>query len=189
MKRSVALLVTGLTSLSTLQGCSSSYQPAQSPRIVTVIRGGTPVFVKDGTSYGSPLFGSGLVDAVRGNPRAEDEARTGRNLAIGGFVFDMAGLGSEIGALATIRPDTPGNSHNNDVSFGLLIAGLVGVTVGSVMLIAAPPHIYDAVNIYNDGLEAPVPILVPLPPTALPPAALPPAALPPPVADPRSIHQ
>lgn len=172
MKRGVALLVTGLTFLSTLQGCSSSYQPARSPRIVIVMKGGAPSFVKDGTSYGSPLFGSGLVDAVHGNPRAESEARVGRNLAIGGFVFDMVGFGSEIAGLAAVRPDTQGNPHNNDVPVGLLLGGLASLTVGTVLFLTAPPHIYDAVNIYNDGLDAQVPILVPLPPSTLPPPAL-----------------
>ena len=136
-----------------VQGCSSSYQPARSPRIVTVIDGGSPVFVKDGTSYGGPLFGGGVVDAVRGNPRAEAEARAGRNLTIAGFVVDMAGLGSDIAGLATIKPNS--SNSDNTLSLGLILGGLVGVTVGSVLLLAGPPHTYDAINIYNDGLDAP----------------------------------
>ena len=66
-----------LVSTAALAGCSSSYEPARSPRIVTVMEGGVPHFVKDGRDYGGPLFGGGLVHAVQGNPRAEAEACTG----------------------------------------------------------------------------------------------------------------
>jgi hypothetical protein len=155
MARSVALFLTCLTvaSLPIVQGCSSSYQPARSPRIVTVIDGGGPAFVKDGVNYGGPLFGGGVVDAVRGNARAEGEARTGRNLTIAGFVVDMAGLGSDIAGLATIRPN--GSNADNGLSLGLVLGGVVGVAVGSALLFAGPPHTYDAINIYNDSLDAP----------------------------------
>ncbi len=88
------LMIVGALSL--VIGCSSSYEPVRSPRIVTVVESGMPTFVKDGQSYGSPMFGSGLVDAVQGNPRATQQARLGRNLAIGGFVLDLAGLGTEV---------------------------------------------------------------------------------------------
>src|SRR5450755_4367702 len=54
--------------------CSSGYEPARSPRIAMVVDGGTPTFVKDGTRYRSTFFAGGLVDAVRGNPRAEEQA-------------------------------------------------------------------------------------------------------------------
>ena len=155
MTRDVVSLLACLTvaSLPIIQGCSSSYQPARSPRIVTVIDGGGPAFVKDGIDYGGPLFGGGVVDAVRGNPRAEGEARTGRNLTIAGFVVDMAGLGSDVAGLATIKPN--GSNADNNLSLGLILGGVVGIAVGSVLLLAGPPHTYDAINIYNDSLGAP----------------------------------
>src|SRR5947207_14437074 len=86
-----------LLGLVVLQGCSSSYEPAKSPRIVTVIEGGQPTFVKNGERIGGPAFGSGLVEAVEGNPEAEHHATVGRNLVLGGFVLDLVGLGSVIG--------------------------------------------------------------------------------------------
>jgi hypothetical protein len=137
----------------TLVGCSSSYEPARSPRIVTVMEGGAPHFVKDGMDYGSPLFGGGLVDAVEGNARAEAEARTGRNLTIAGFVFDVAGLGSELTGLVVLEQER----GRSNTGLGLTLAGLAGVLIGSTLLISAPPHMYDAVNIYNDGLGRDVP--------------------------------
>jgi hypothetical protein len=155
MTRGVVSLLACLTVAASpiIQGCSSSYQPARSPRIVTVIERGGPAFMKDGVNYGGPLFGGGVVDAVRGNPRAEGEARTGRNLTIAGFVVDIAGLGSAVTGLATLKPN--GSNADNNLSLGLVLGGLVGVAVGNVLLFAGPPHTYDAINIYNDSLDAP----------------------------------
>ena len=142
------LLALGLLCL--LIGCSSSYQPARSPRIVTVVESGMPTFVKDGRSHGGPALGVGLVDAVRENPRAERQARLGRNLAIGGFVLDIAGLGTEVAGLAEVDAHRGGD---RSLGLGLLFGGLGGVIAGTILLLNAQPHMYDAVNIYNDGLD------------------------------------
>ena len=131
--------------------CSSGYEPARSPRISTVMESGWPTFVKDGTRYGNPAFGVGLVHAVQGNPRAEEQARIGRNLAIGGFVVDMAGLGSEIGGLVALQHDQD-RREPSALSTGLIFGGLGAVIVGTVLLLSSQPHIFDAVNIYNDGV-------------------------------------
>jgi hypothetical protein len=139
------------------QGCTTSYEPARSPRIETVVEGGQPTFVKDGVHFGGPVWGSGLADAVHGNPRAEHHARVGRNLIVGGFVVSLAGLGAEIGGLVVLAKDnnssTAGDS-NSGVAAGLVIGGVVVALTGCVMMLAGQPHIYDAINIYNDGIAA-----------------------------------
>lgn len=166
------------------QGCSSSYEPARSPRIVTVIEGGQPTFVKNGEHFGGPAFGSGLAEAVEGNTEAEHQATVGRNLVLGGFVLDLVGLGSMIGGTVVLaKNDTSTEPQSNTAGTALLLGGVVAALAGSVMILAGQPHIYDAVNIYNDGLERPVaPVLTaPLPmapPTATPPTTLPPGASP-----------
>ena len=134
--------------------CSSGYEPARSPRIAIVVEGGSPAFVKDGTRSGSTLFGGGLVDAVRGNPRAEEQARIARNLTIGGFVLDLAGFGSEVGGVVALAHEPGSNGHSSALGAGLLLGGLGAVLAGTIMLISAPPHVYDAVNIYNDGVDS-----------------------------------
>jgi len=137
-------------------GCTSSYEPARSPRIETVVDGGQPTFVKDGVHFGGPVWGSGLADAVHGNPQAEHHARVGRNLIVGGFVVSLAGLGVEIGGLvvsAKANSSTAADS-NSGVGTALVIGGLVVVLTGGVMMLAGQPHIYDAINIYNDGIQA-----------------------------------
>ena len=164
--------------LSLLAGCSSSYEPARSPRIETVVDGGQPTFVKDGERVGSLTFGTGLVDAVQGNPRAEHHARVGRNLIVGGFVFELAGLGGEIGALAVLAHDrSQGETQASALAVGLLIGGLVATTTGIVMIFAGRPHLYDAINIYNDGVAG-CPPAVPAAPLATTASAPAPAAPP-----------
>jgi hypothetical protein len=143
--------------LPAIQGCSSSYEPARSPRIAVVAEGSGPVVVKDGQHYGSLMLG-GVVDAAQGNARAEREARVGRNLAIGGLVFDLAGLGSTTAAIVVqAQRNRPSDPQPSAAATGLLIGGLVGVTVGTILLLSSPPHTYDAITIYNDSLDPPPP--------------------------------
>lgn len=161
----------GLLGLSFAVGCSSRYEPARSPRIVTVMDAGTPTFVKDGEHIGAVGFGGGLADAVRGNPRAEHEARVGHNLVVGGFILDIAGLGTLVGAEAALAQQRSTDRTSN-VPVVLAIGGAAAIITGSILLIAGQPHIYDAVNLYNDGIDpqlryAPPPmVLVPAPPFA-----------------------
>jgi len=166
----------GLLGLSFVVGCSSRYEPARSPRIVTVMDAGTPTFVKDGERIGAVGFGGGLADAVRGNPRAEHEARVGHNLVVGGFVLDIAGLATLIGAEAALAQQRA-TDRPTGLPVGLALGGAAAIITGSILLIAGQPHIYDAVNLYNDGIDPqlryPPVLLVPAPPLA--PAPLAPA--------------
>ncbi|HEY0467471.1 MAG TPA: hypothetical protein VGC79_24895 [Polyangiaceae bacterium] len=147
-----------LMALLLTQGCSSSYEPARSPRITTLVRGGYPTFVKDGQRIGSPAFGTGLVDAVRDNPRAEHHARVGRNLIAAGWVTYLVGLGTGIGGIAVLAHDnTTLSTQQSNVGTALLLTSAATLLAGGVLLLCGQPHIYDAVNIYNDGLEARVP--------------------------------
>jgi len=153
MRRVLGVLLT----LIFTQACTSSYEPARSPRIATVMDGGQPTFVKDGQHFGSQVWGTGLVDAVEGNPRAEHHARVGRNLIAGGFALSIVGLATEIGGLVVAVHDqdqSPGHSSASGLAVGLIVGGLVAALAGGVMIGAGQPHIYDAINIYNDSLEA-----------------------------------
>jgi hypothetical protein len=143
----------GLLALVCTCACSSAYEPVRSPRIAVVMDGGTPTAVRDGTHYGNFAFGTGLVNAVQGNPRAEVQARIGRNLMIGGFVLDIVGLGSEFAGVIALQQDQD-RDKPSALATGLVIGGLGAVVAGTVLLLAGPPHIYDAVNIYNDGVDA-----------------------------------
>ena len=106
------------------QACTSSYEPARSPRIATVIDGGQPTFVKDGVHFGSQVWGTGLVDAVHGNPRAEHHARVGRNLIAGGFVLSLVGV--NLGFYAGVT---------GQVSMLAILVSLIGVVLAVLNLV------------------------------------------------------
>jgi len=156
----------GLLAVSCTIGCTSSYEPARSPRIATVVDGGQPTFVKDGVHFGSQVWGTGLVDAVASNAQAQHHARVGRNLIAGGFVLSLAGLGSEIGGLVVWVNESNGQGGDaSGLAIGLLVGGLAATITGTALIMSGQPHIYDAINIYNDGLDAQRPVA----PTALGP--------------------
>jgi hypothetical protein len=142
-----------LASCALTQGCSSGYEPARSPRVQMVIDDGALSFVRDGERYHNGFVtGSGAMDAVSGNPHAEAEARTARNLQIGSFVFGVAALGSATGALAVAGTNDGAQRHEATVN-GLLISTLVCELVTLGLAFSSMPHLYDAVNIYNDDLD------------------------------------
>jgi hypothetical protein len=140
--------VAGLLMLS-VTGCSTSYRPADSPRISTALSGGSPTFFRDGKEYPGGLFFGGVEDAVHGNPRAEDEARTAHRLMVGGFVVGLVGDGTAVAG--AVLASTP---QRQDVGLGLALGGLTVAIVGLVLMANAPPHMYDAINIYNDSIGA-----------------------------------
>ena len=150
MRRGLAVLLTLVFS----QACTSSYEPARSPRIATVIDSGQPTFVKDGVHFGSAVWGTGLVDTVQSSPQAQHHARVGRDLIAGGFALSLAGLGSEIGGVVVLAQDTNEPSGKaSGLAIGLLVGGIAAALAGSFMIMSGQPHVYDAINIYNDSLE------------------------------------
>jgi hypothetical protein len=193
-RRSLGLLAALLAA-----GCSSSYRPAVGPRIATGLKGGTVTFYKEGKEYPIGVFGAGVVDVVRGNRRAEEEARTARGLIIGGTVCTLSGLATVGAGIAVTATASDQHDTQANVGLGLILGGLVVETVGLVLDLNASPHVYDAVAIYNDGLPpiqyppratVPAPQPAPFPPPAtvpapqpapFPPPATVPAPFPPPV--------
>ena len=111
---------------------------------------GPGTFVRDGQHYSGFLPGSSLLDAVRGNPRAEHEARAARNLELGSWLAALSAAGTLTGAVIADSDNT--HSHDN-LATGLLITSLVCDTVGFVLAVSSVPHVYDGMNIYNDDLE------------------------------------
>jgi hypothetical protein len=162
----------GLLLALTTTACSSSYVPARSPRVATVWSAGYPSYFRDGVEYPSGMLLDGVEDAVQGNPRAEEEARTAHHLMIGGFVCELAGLGA-LGSGIALTASNPPGSTANQAGIGLLIGSIAASVTAIVLFMNAPPHAYDAVNIYNDGIDArlrpappfaTVPMPVPMPP-------------------------
>jgi hypothetical protein len=149
--------VLSLALLST--ACSETYIPANSPRIAVVSDG----YYRDGRKYSRGFFGEGVEDVVRGNPRAEAEAKHGVNLMVGGFSLVVGGAvlgGSGVALAATSESRT-----SQAVGAGLLVGGIAAYVTGLVLTLSGVPHLFDAVNIYNDAVAEPWQ----MPPTPAPP--------------------
>lgn len=176
-------------------GCgAATYIPRPSPRIQVVSEGTSLALVKNGRSYPLNLFGSNLDDVVEGNPKAESEAHEYRSKAVTSFVLSTVGsVSAGVGAGLLI-----GDELQSSPSSSLLIGSLVMALGGAVLSIVggtigsnAQPHLWNAINIYNDGLPIAYPAWhpqaaypgyppssmpfpgIPLPATAAPPPSSP----------------
>ncbi len=192
-----------------LTGCATTYLPRASPRVQMVTENGSPALVKNGQSYSLGVFGSNLEDVVAGNPEAEAEARSYHTKSVTGFVLSTVGLVSAGLGTGFLVDNELSSNPSSSIRTGSLTAALGGLVlsiVGSAVGGSAQPHLWNAINLYNDGLPtAPAPWagrggypgypgapgapgynVAPLPPSAIP---LPPptdlAPAPPPVPAPR----
>src|SRR5688572_26859951 len=194
----VVALVSALSVVST-GGCASSYQPAPGPRIAAVMADGELTLVRDGHSFNAGFFGGGVVEAVEGNSAALEHAHTYRQYTIAGWTLYIGGLGLGLTGIglsqAGARNDDPGQRQTGDV---LMLAGLAALVTGAGLLIGAQPHLWDAINLYNDEVDRrlrssywPVPSVPPYrvppvltQPTLAPPTPAPPTPAPPTLAPP-----
>jgi hypothetical protein len=129
-------------------GCATSHVPQQSPRVVFTMDGGAVKLTRDGKSFG--IFEAD--QAVAGNAEAEAEARTYRHRTTAGLIADFAGLGLIIGG--SVVAHSGSSSTRNDVGAGLVVGGLASIAVALPLVFTGLPHLYDAVNIYNDALAS-----------------------------------
>jgi hypothetical protein len=86
---------------------------------------------------------------VRGNPQAEEHARTARALAIAAAVLDLVAAGSLGGGLYVA---TQHDSESQILGVGFASAGAACLLTGAILAVVAIPHKMDAINIYNDGV-------------------------------------
>lgn len=139
-----------------LAGCGASiYHPRPSPRIQVTSEGSSLVLVKNGRSYGTGIFGNGIEEAVKGNARAEEEAHTYQSQGTAGFVLGLLGSLTSAGGAALlvgneVQP-TPSNALRGG-ALGMAFGGLALSIVGNVLTNGSQPHLWNAVNLYNDGL-------------------------------------
>ncbi|MCC6217573.1 MAG: hypothetical protein IT376_22130 [Polyangiaceae bacterium] len=135
----------------TAAACSTSYGPARSPRIAVVQSGGVPVLVRDGRSHAPGLFGGGLVDAVEGDAAATQHAESYQALLTGGFIGNLTGVACATGTLVLVAAD---RHPDPGAVTGTLLCAVAGLIVGASLVTAAQPYLWDAVNTYNDGVDA-----------------------------------
>lgn len=158
-------------------GCFSSGHAGRDPRKVYVtIQDGQRGYTKAGQFHREWGFGGSLVDVVGDHPEAARAARTFRGRAVGGFLMAMGGLLCMPTALATGLAGSIDDDDGLSSTYGYIIIGCgVLAIAGTVYLASGMPYQLDAVNIYNDAVDAQG---VPWPPPPAP--QLPPVQLGPP---------
>lgn len=142
-----------------LGGCGGAvYQPRPSPRIQVVPEGGGVTLVKNGQIQPLGFFGGGLEDAVRGNPRAEEEARTFGSKTVAASVLGILGVGTAVAGGIVVGSNEANvfngraNDTANAVGFGLLAGGVVFALISSLVRVSANANMWNAINLYNDGI-------------------------------------
>jgi hypothetical protein len=135
-------------------GCSSSYTPRAGRRLSIVLSGGQIAYVRDGRMIEHGILGGGLVDAVEGVPQAEEAARIYHRRTVGGFLVGIGGIlcsSLAFGRAVSVAEGDHDASTELTVSLGCFAASMAGFAyMGS-----GAPYLYDAINIYNDSVDAP----------------------------------
>lgn len=138
-------------------GCTSSYIPQARGKVAVILKDGKPAYARDGQIYEHGLLGGGLIEVVRGNPRAEEAAHEYRSRIGTGFLVGFAGLvcmtvATTVGISRSnfIEPDNRDNAET--WLLGALGCGVVSM-IGFGYAITAEPHRWDAINMFNDDAD------------------------------------
>jgi hypothetical protein len=151
----IALSVTGCVA-------TSNYKPANSPR-VSVTDGG---IYKNGKKYND------LLDAVADNPRALEEARTAKSIAMTGnwLAVGAVAVGAAGGVTLATNENSTTKVTGQSLLAGAIVVGIVALFVGT----SAGPHWLNAIKIYNDDVDAKMHVKRPAPAPTGTPATPPP---------------
>jgi hypothetical protein len=138
--------------------CTSTYQPRPGPRVSMVLVSGQPHLQRSGRLYPISLTGPELGAAVADNPRALAHVQTYQQMSTQGLVAGLGGavlmvVGPSI-ALATSMDDRGSISDAGaGAALGTFAAGIALYVMGMGWIMQGQPHLYDAINVYNDDLE------------------------------------
>jgi hypothetical protein len=138
-------------------GCSSTYMPRPGPRLSVVMDEGRLAYVRDGKKFEGGWLGGDIEGAVQGNPVAEEYARDFKSGMVAGFATTMVASALVVaGAVVTGVEEGPSTGRATVPVTGLAMmgAGLVVDLIGLVLVARATPHLWDAVNAYNDRAGA-----------------------------------
>ncbi|MBI5609864.1 MAG: hypothetical protein HY902_13410 [Deltaproteobacteria bacterium] len=138
--------------------CSSAYTPRRSAALKLLMENGQPTLLKNGSYTPMGMFGGGLVEAVAEHPQALEYAEAYRDGTVWGFGTAIAG--AVVMGLSPLALAADGNANNRGpsdqaVNTTLAVAGvgLIAYCVGLAMVVDAQPHMFDAINRYNDAVE------------------------------------
>src|SRR5580700_4013526 len=153
MHRPSAAAVAGLVSCSL--GCSSVYMPRPGPRLAVTMDEGRLAYVRDGKRFEGGWLGGDIEEAVRGNPQAEEYAHDFKSGVVAGFATTMIASAVIVGGVVVtgIEEGAPANRNSVPVT-GLAMMG-AGLIIDLILVTRAAPHLWDAINAYNDGVAPP----------------------------------
>lgn len=139
-----------------LTACSTAYVPRRTSRLALVMDGGRHQLDRNGQRYELGLFGGELEEAVAPNAQAMDHAASFRQQLLSGFVLGIASS-IPIGVGVGMTLDDSRRGRDNVLGPSLLLGGLVAYAVGMGLIVGAQPHLYDAINTYNDWVDVGMP--------------------------------
>jgi len=142
------------------EACAGGYlpRPTRHARLVQDYSG--HAVYKDGIRYDVGFFGDGLTTALADNPHAHayaqqyyDDNRNGILL----YVLGLFGIvGSPVVAFSGNNDSQRASGSQIGTMLGLMGVGLASSTAGIVVLAQAPQRLHDAINVYNDDIDAPL---------------------------------
>lgn len=135
-------------------GCSSAYIPRRSAHLSMRMDSGSLAYERDGKKFAGGLFGGNLEEAVQGVPLAEKYAAEYKTGVTGGFVLILAGAAGVVAGTSLDASEY--NQRGSSVpGWSTIGAGIVAYAAGLIWMLSSQPHLFDAVNAYNDGVDAP----------------------------------
>ncbi len=137
-------------------GCTSDYLPRPGPRLSMTMDSGKIMYVRDGKKYEGGFLGGDIEDAVQGNRRAEEYASEYKTGMVTGFALTMiSAAGLVAGAVLTGTEAGNQESVSRSPLPGVLVLGgsLVLDVAAIIVLMNAQPHLFDAINAYNDDVK------------------------------------
>ncbi len=138
-------------------GCYRSTKTIPAGRqLVEVTINGQLCYVRDGQRIRHGWFGGGLVEAVEANKEAKDAAGTYFRRNAAGKIAYVAAATLALTAFGIgYRPDTDSDDYHGFSTSGLVLLGVSvsSLTVGGILYTSAQSYRYEAINIYNSGIE------------------------------------
>lgn len=122
------------------------------------MQGGTPVYIREGRVFPGGGFGGDLHEAVEGNQEAESYAKSYRTGMVAGVTTALVGIASTVGGSILYLSNSSGPENERDgtaqaIGGTMALSGIAAYATGMVLMLHAQPHLWDAINSYNDGVE------------------------------------
>jgi hypothetical protein len=117
-----------------------------------VLDGGKIAYVKEGRKYDGGFLGGDIEEAVKGDRVAEQYASEYKSGMVTGFALYMLAVAGVIGGAVLTGAESAQQPQSAPVPGLLVMAGGLVLDLAALgVMLSAQPHLYDAINAYNDG--------------------------------------